>query len=70
MKMYLYGMRVRPFMPATFPKEGFERCLEEDEITKEILNNCERQYFDILAYNTPLSEETLKDYQMNFIMEL
>lgn len=70
MKKYLYGMRVRPFMPLTYPKKGFEKCLEEKEITEEIKVNCDKKYFDILQYNEKLDESTLIDFQMNFIMEI
>ena len=55
--VYKYGMRLRGFAPWCQPKEGFiER--RDDETGK---------YHDILLYNRQLTQDELKEYELDFI---
>lgn len=54
---YAYGMRLRGFSPGCQPKKGFVDR-EDDKLGI---------YWDILIYNRPLTDEELRDYELDFI---
>ena len=57
---YEYGMRLRGFSPGCQPMDGFIlRCSD----TKD-------GYHDCLLYNRKLTEEELKEYELDFIQEI
>lgn len=58
--MFLYGMRLRGFSPGCQPKEGLVE--RQDDVTGK--------YYDILVYNRELTEEELKNYELDFIGRL
>lgn len=58
--MYRYGMRLRGFAPLCQPKEGL--VYREDDPTGK--------YWDILVYSRKLSEQELKDYELEFTEEI
>lgn len=52
---FRYGMRLRGFSPGCQPKDGFlER---EDDLSG--------RYYDILVYNRKLTDDELRDYELN-----
>ncbi len=55
MTEYRYGMRLRGFSIGTQPKDGLIR--RED-------SNDDR-YYDILVYGRPLTQEELRDYELD-----
>ncbi len=56
-KGYAYGMRLRGFSPEAQPKEGLIEGI--DDITG--------QYHDILIYRWKLTEEQMRDYELDYI---
>lgn len=58
--MYKYGMRLRGFSPACQPMSGFVR--------RE--NNTTGQYHDVLVYDRQLTEQELKDYELDYLGEV
>lgn len=57
---YLYGMRLRPAMPGAQPRH-FEI------VTDRFLDLFCRKYYDIIAYQRRLSEEEIRDYELDFL---
>lgn len=57
MKEFKYGMRLRGCSPGCQPKEGFLRR-EDDNMG---------DYYDIVVYNRPLTEDELRDYELDAI---
>lgn len=55
--VYLYGMRSRGFSPGCQPKEGWIDT-EVDPLD---------EYWNVLVYARPLSDQELKDYELDFI---
>lgn len=53
---YKYGMRMRGFSPGCRPRHPVDR--EDDPSGK---------YYDIVIYDRRLSEEELKDYELDFL---
>lgn len=53
---YLYGMRLRGFSPGCQPKQGL---VERRDATG--------RYYDILAYNRPLTEAEVRDYELDYM---
>lgn len=58
--MFLYGMRLRGFSPGCQPKEGLVE--RQDDVTGK--------YYDILVYNRELTEDELKNFELDFIGRL
>lgn len=58
--MFLYGMRLRGFSPGCQPKDGFVE--RQDDVTGK--------YHDILVYDRELTEDELKNYELDFIGRL
>ena len=56
MKKYIYGMRLRGCSIGTQPN-GFEI----------IENTIEDKYYDLLAYGRVLTDEELKEYELDYI---
>lgn len=56
---YKYGMRLRGFAPMCQPKEGF---VERQDDTSG-------RYWDILIYNRKLSDNEIKDYELDYLGE-
>lgn len=59
MKYYSYGMKLRGYSIGCQPKEGLVKridCLNEE-------------YYDILIYNRPLTEEEIQKYDLEKIKE-
>lgn len=54
--MFYYGMRLRGFSPGCQPKGVIERL--DDPFSK---------YHDILAYDHKLTEDDLRDYELDYI---
>lgn len=55
--LYYYGMRLRGFSPGCQPMDGF--VSREDEPTGK--------YYDILIYSRELSEQEMRDYELDFM---
>lgn len=53
---YQYGMRLRPAGPGAQPLEGLLRIAYRSG-----------QYYNILIYDRPLTEQELSDYELDFI---
>ena len=53
---YLYGMRLRPAGPGAQPMKGLLRIAPGGG-----------QYYDLLIYDRPLTEQELSDYELDFI---
>ena len=56
MKKYIYGMRLRGCSIGAQP-DGFEI----------IKNTIEDKYYDLLAYDRALTDEELKEYELDYI---
>ena len=54
-KEYVYGMRLRGFSPMCQPKEGFVE--RRDDTTGK--------YHDIIVYDRKLTEEEIRDYELD-----
>ena len=52
-KLYAYGMRLRGYSPGCQPKDGFVCRLDSD------------MYHDILLYDRKLTEQELRDYELD-----
>ena len=58
MKMYyVYGMRLRGFSPGCQPMSGLVDCKEDPS----------GRYSDLLIYDRILSDNELKDYELDFL---
>ena len=60
----LYGMRIRPAGLGTIPKEGFLGKVEYDTLEEYNKEN-KTTFLDLVVYDRKLSEEEVRDYQMN-----
>lgn len=58
--MFLYGMRLRGFSPGCQPKDGLVE--RQDDVTGK--------YHDILVYDRELTEDELKNFELDFIGRL
>lgn len=56
--MYAYGMRLRGFSPGCQPGGVWER--RDDETGR---------YWDIIVYKRQLTEQELRDYELDYIGE-
>ena len=54
--IYLYGMRLRGFSPGCQPMEGLLGRVEDNTA----------MYHDVLAYNRPLTEKEMRDYELDY----
>lgn len=52
-RLYAYGMRLRGFSPGCQPKHGFVTRLDSNK------------YHDILLYDRQLTEQELRDYELD-----
>lgn len=57
--MFKYGMRLRGFSLGCQPKEGFYD--RQDDVSG--------RYYDILIYNRKLTDEEVRDYELDFLGE-
>ncbi len=57
--MFKYGMRLRGFSIGCQPKEGFYD--RQDDISGK--------YYDILVYSRKLTDEEVRDYELDFLGE-
>lgn len=57
-RLYLYGMRLRGFSPGCQPKQGL--LWRQDDTTG--------LYWDIIVYDRPLTDEELRDYELDEIL--
>ena len=62
-KTYKYGMRLRGFSPGAQPMEGL--LYAEDGSDKVSVYG--RMYPNILVYNRRLSEQELRDYELDYL---
>ena len=60
----LYGMRIRPAGLGTIPKEGFLGKVKYDTLEEYNKEN-KTTFLDLVVYDRKLSEEEVRDYQMN-----
>lgn len=60
MIIYIYGMRLRPYSPGCQPKSGLLGLSR-----KKIKSN--KDYYNILIYDRELTEDELKNYELDFI---
>ena len=57
--MYKYGMRLRGFSIGCQPMDGFvERCDDEKGV-----------YWDIIVYDRKLTDDEVRDYELDYIGE-
>lgn len=54
---YVYGMRLRGFSPGAQPKKGLLGYRPSKT----------NHYYDFLVYNRPLTEEEIKQYDLDFV---
>lgn len=59
MRQYMYGMRLRGFAPFCQPMKGLVMRIDDEA----------ENYWDILIYSRKLSEEELKQYELDFLGE-
>lgn len=57
-KLYKYGMRLRGFSPGCQPMDGLDAVMEGNE-----------KYHNILIYNRELTDEEIRDYELDRIPE-
>lgn len=57
--MFKYGMRLRGFSIGCQPKEGFY----------DRLDDISGKYHDILVYSRKLTDEEVRDYELDFLGE-
>ena len=62
-KTYKYGMRLRGFSPGAQPKEGL--LYAEDGSDK--VSTYGRLYHNILVYDRRLTEQELRDYELDYL---
>lgn len=60
--LYYYGMRLRGFSPGCQPMDGFVICC-----TNFVHSH---GYHDVLIYRRELTEDELRDYELDFIKEV
>lgn len=56
--MYVYGMRLRGFSPGCQPMDGLDAVMEGN-----------KKYYNILIYNRELTDEEIRDYELDRIPE-
>lgn len=56
--MYVYGMRLRGFSPGCQPMDGLDAVMEGN-----------KKYYNILIYNRELTDEEVRDYELDRIPE-
>lgn len=56
--MYVYGMRLRGFSPGCQPMDGLDAVVEWN-----------KKYYNILIYNRELTDEEVRDYELDRIPE-
>lgn len=57
--MYKYGMRLRGFSIGCQPKDGFVERSDDPS----------GQYYDILAYDRPLTDAEIENYDLTYIKD-
>lgn len=60
----LYGMRIRQAGLGTIPKDGFLGKVKYETLEEYNKEN-ETTFLDLVVYDRKLSEEEVRDYQMN-----
>lgn len=55
--MYKYGMRLRGFSIGCQPMQGFVRRFDDKS----------GKYYDLLLYNRELSQEEIKNYELDYL---
>lgn len=58
--MYVYGMRLRGFSPGCQPMDGLDAVMEMEG---------NKKYYNILIYNRELTDEEVRDYELDRIPE-
>ena len=58
--LYYYGMRLRGFSPSCQPKYGLV----------DRTDDIDGKYHDIIVYNRKLTEQELKDYELDYLQEV
>ena len=58
--MYKYGMRLRGFAPLCQPKNGLLFVRDDPK----------GRYYDILLYNRKLTEQELREYELDYLGEV
>ena len=56
--MYVYGMRLRGFSPGCQPMDGLDAVMEGN-----------KKYYNILIYDRELTDEEVRDYELDRIPE-
>lgn len=56
---YFYGMRLRGCAIGCQPKKGFV----------DRMDDLSGNYWDIIVYNRELTEDELREYELNFLMK-
>lgn len=57
---YVYGMRLRGFSPGCQPMTGFYERRDDPQ----------GKYHDLLAYDRPLTEKEISDYELDYLEEV
>lgn len=57
MTTYKYGMRLRGFAPMCQPMSGFIKRVDDTS----------GKYHDVIAYDRKLTDQELRDYELDFI---
>ena len=57
MKAYKYGMRLRGFSLGCQPMQGFIERVDDKS----------GRYYDLLLYNRELSQEEIKNYELDYL---
>lgn len=57
MKAYKYGMRLRGFSLGCQPMQGFIERVDDKN----------GRYYDLLLYNRELSQEEIKNYELDYL---
>ena len=64
---YFYGMRLRGFSPGCQPSDGFIEAIDKDDF---IALKKRSGYWDILIYERKLSDDEIREYELDYICEV
>ncbi len=57
MELYIYGMRLRGCSPGAQPKKGLDSFTE----------SADPKYYDILYYSRKLTDEEVREYELDYL---
>lgn len=61
---FYYGMRLRGFAPGCQPMDGLIGVADLNSVIKP------REYHDVISYDRKLSDEEIKDYELDYMFQM